>query len=119
MGELIGHRSTLLFLVLVSYVCWRLSTYGKRPSDKIAFKITLGVFLFLFGAYFIRNIVPGVEVIAVVSLVIIGLWIYLILPGPEYKVSIPPGKKKALMTELLTIGLLTLVVMGLWQRVAP
>ena len=119
MEELIGHKSTLLFLVLVSYVCWRLAPYGRRRSDKIAFRITAGIFLFLFCAYFIRNIAPGVEVIAVVSLVIIGLWIYLILPGPEYKVSIPPSKKKALMIELLTISLLTLVVMGLWQRVAP
>jgi len=57
--------------------------------------------------------------IAVVSLVTIGLWVYLILPGPEYKVSIPPGKKKAIVTEIVTISLLTLVIMGIWQRVAP
>ncbi|MEJ2143260.1 MAG: hypothetical protein P8Y24_13060 [Gammaproteobacteria bacterium] len=119
MEELVGHKSSLLILILAGYVCLRLFPYGKRKLDKYAFLITALASFFLLAAYFLGDFIPLINAIGVVALLVIGLWIYLILPGPEFKLSIPEDKKKILKIELISVSILTFVVIGTWQRLAP
>ena len=118
MEEIIGHKSSLLFLALISYVCWRLSYYGNGKSDKTAFKITSLISLFLIISYFMSNIIPVMGVVGVAIISIVVLSVVLILPSPKYKLAIPENKKKTIYTELALISVLTFITIGVWQRVA-
>ena len=118
MEEIIGHKSSLLFLVLISYVCWRLSYYGKRKADQTAFKTTSLISLFLIASYFMSNIIPIMGVIGIAIILIVVLSVVLILPGPKYKLAIPENKQKSIFTELALISVLTFIAIGVWQRVA-
>ena len=117
MEDIIGHKSSLLFLALISYACWRLSYYGEGKIDKIAFKITSLISIFLIASYFASDSIPIMGAIGVAIILIVVLSVYLILPGPKFKLAIPKKNRKRVITELVVISLLTFIAMGVWQRV--
>lgn len=119
MEEIINHKSSLLFLALVSYVCWRLSFFGARKIENIIFKIISLISLALIAFYYASSAFPVINILGSVILIVVGLWICLILPFPEFKLSIPENKKKPVIIELVSISIVTFIVMGVWQRVYP
>ena len=117
MEYIIGHKSTLLVLLAASYILFRLSNFGKSKKDKVAYSSTAGLLLFMVVSYFLRNLVPFIEAVAIGLCVLVVAWFSLVLSGPAYKLAIPSNKKVTLSIELWLVGLTSIVAAGIWQRV--
>ncbi|MCP5324933.1 MAG: hypothetical protein H7A09_01210 [Oceanospirillaceae bacterium] len=117
MEQLVGHESTILVVLAATYILFRLSVFGQRNNDRIAFLVTASTLVLFVISYFIRDVVPYIESTALVVVLISVAWASLLLPGPAYKVSVPKEKKTALAIELWSVGILSLIAAGIWQRV--
>lgn len=116
MEELVGHESTLLFLAASSYCMWQLSSYGLEKNDVIAFKSTSIILLILIGLYAFREYIPGIGVITLAIFAIAGLFLFSVIPGPRFKISVPLNRRRRLVFELVGVLLSTVVIMGIWQH---
>ena len=114
--EIIGHKSTLLVLMGVSYILGRLSFYGKNKSDRFSYRALSGISLFVVVSYFARNTIPYIEEIALVICMIVAAWMLLILPGPMLKLNVPASSKRIISIELGSIGFVLLLVVFIWQK---
>lgn len=119
MEAVIGHESTQLFLLGLSYCSWRLSGYGKGNFNIIAFRTLSVISLLLIVLYQFRESIPGIHGISIVILILVMIFAYAGLPFPGLDVEIPEEKKKPLLIEMVSIAIAVLVIMGVWQRVSP
>ena len=119
METVIGHESTLLFLLAVSYCTWRVSKYGKGKINVIAYRVISIFSLLMIFLYAFRRSVPGIEGISIVILALVTLFAYAALPFPGLDLEIPKEKKKPILVEIISIMVSVFIVMGVWQRVSP
>jgi hypothetical protein len=119
MVTIIGHKSTLLFLLAVSYCSWRISKYGKSRFTIIAYRAISIFSLLMILLYFFRNSIPGIDGISIIIFALGMLFIYGALPFPGFQVEIPKEKKRPVLIEIISIFVLVLIIMGVWQRVSP
>ena len=119
MKAIIGHESTLLFLLAVSYCTWRVSKYGKGKVNVIAYKVISTFSLLMILLYAFRRSVPHIEGISIVILALVTLFGYAVLPFPGLDLEIPKEKKKPILVEIISIMVSVFIVMGVWQRVSP
>jgi hypothetical protein len=119
METVIGHKSTLLFLLAVSYCSWRVSKYGKGKANIISYRVISISSLLVIALYFYRESIPGIGAISIVILFLVMFVLHGVLPIPSLNVDIPNETKKPLFIEIGFILVSVLIIMGVWQRVAP
>ena len=119
MEAVIGHESTLLFLLAISYCSWRVSKYGKGRINVIAYRVISIFSLLMILLYAFRRLIPGIEGISIAILILVVLFGYAALPFPGLDLEIPKEKKKLIFIEIISILVSVLIVMGVWQRVSP
>jgi hypothetical protein len=119
METIICHKSTLLFLLAVSYCAWRVSKYGKGRMNVISYKVISISLLVLMALYFYRESIPGIGAISIIIIFMIMFIFSGALPLPDLNIEIPKERKKPIFIEIVSIFISVLIIMGVWQRVAP
>ena len=119
METVIGHKSTLLFLLAISYCSWRISKFGKGRINVVAYRVISIFSLLVMLLFYFRKSIPGIEGISIIILGLVMLFAYGALPFPGLNVEIPKEKKKPILIEIVSIFIFVLIFMGVWQRVSP
>jgi len=73
----------------------------------------------MMALYFYRESIPGIGAISIVIIFLVMFVLSGALPIPDLNVEIPKETKKLLFIEIGLILISVLIIMGVWQRVAP
>src|SRR5690554_3272814 len=112
MEQIVGHRRTLLVVAAEAYILARLSRIGHNKRKVISFKVTSALLVLFLVAYFLRDLVPYIEIVGLSVTALVIVWVFFILQGTAYEISVPGDKKVALSIELCSVGVLSLVAAG-------